>query len=95
LHLYRRLLSARKASPALRVGTIDLLEDLPDGVLGYERRSTDDHRIVLINFRDEPVDVGMPDLTSTQTVCEISSLRTVGHTFAGRLQAGEAVILRP
>jgi alpha-glucosidase len=36
LHLYRRLLAARRASPALRRGRLRLLET-PDGVLGYER----------------------------------------------------------
>jgi hypothetical protein len=39
LHLYRRLLSARRASPALQAGAFSWL-DAPDGVLAYHRTAT-------------------------------------------------------
>ena len=49
LHLYRRLLAARRASPALRLGDWRLL-DAPEGVLAYERSRGADRRVVLVNF---------------------------------------------
>ena len=36
LHLYRRLLAARRASPALQLGTLELL-DTPEGALAWRR----------------------------------------------------------
>ena len=36
LHLYRRAIALRRATPALRRGTFSSL-DVPDGVLGYRR----------------------------------------------------------
>jgi alpha-glucosidase len=56
LHLYRRLLAVRRASPALRRGDITLL-DAPDDVLGYRRAAEGDERIVLVNFDKVAVDV--------------------------------------
>jgi alpha-glucosidase len=58
LNLYRRLLAARRASPALREGSLTLLDGLPDGVLGYQRRSGSDHLIVFVNFTNAEVHVG-------------------------------------
>ena len=37
LHLYRRLLAARRASPALQLGDAATLLDAPDGVLAWRR----------------------------------------------------------
>ena len=59
LHLYRRLLAARRASPALREGSFAWL-DSPAGVLAWERAMADDRRIVLVNFTSEPAEVELP-----------------------------------
>jgi alpha-glucosidase len=56
LHLYRRLLAARRASPALREGEVTLL-DAPDDVLAYRRSTAGDERIVLVNFGQARVEV--------------------------------------
>ncbi len=50
LHLYRELLAARRASPALRAGTLALLDDGPAGALAFERACDGDVRRVLIDF---------------------------------------------
>ena len=55
LHLCRAALALRRASPALRLGTLELLDDVPDGVLAYERAHGDDRRLVWLSFGDEPV----------------------------------------
>ncbi|HET9443675.1 MAG TPA: DUF3459 domain-containing protein, partial [Acidimicrobiales bacterium] len=54
LHLYRRLLAARRRSPALHRGDIAVLP-APEGLLAYERWSGPDRRLVLVNFTDAPV----------------------------------------
>ncbi len=101
LHVYRRLLAARAASPALQLGSLRLL-DTPDGVVGYERSlqsgGDDDRRVVLVNFVAEPVDVTEQ---SEQTehgrlVVDLASDGAgEGRPFSGRLGPDQAVILRP
>jgi alpha-glucosidase len=54
LHLYRRLLKARRHSPALQRGEWKSLAS-PEGTLAYEREAAGDRRAVIINFADEAV----------------------------------------
>jgi len=93
LHLYRRILAARRASAALHAGDLVLLDDLPEGMLGYRRSSGDDVRVVLINFTDAAVTI---DLPGEPLHVEVSTdVAAEGAPFAGQLAADEAVILRP
>jgi alpha-glucosidase len=92
LHLYRRILGARRASSALREGVITLLDDLPTGVLGYERRSGGDRRVVLINFSERAIGVG----TDGSSKVTVSTHRAAEDApFLGVLAGDQAVILRP
>ena len=87
LHLYRRLLACRRASPALHRGDWRLLETAPPGVLAFERRAGDDRRQVWANFTDVPVDC------SADGALDVA---TTGRTeWDGRLAPTEAVVLRP
>ncbi len=91
LHLYRRLLVTRRASRALHAGDLALLDDLPEGVLGYTRAADDDRRTILVNFTDAAVAVS--DIAGT---IEVSTDRADdGSPFRGVLGPDEAVILRP
>ena len=91
LHLYRRLLSARRRSPALRSGTWQLV-DAPDGVLAYERRSGRDRRQVWANFGAADVPCALPG----DWAVDVGSLgRGEGGRWDGRLAGAEAVVLRP
>ncbi len=56
LHLYRRLLAARRASPALHEGDQEVLPT-SGSVLGWRRRTGDDERTVLINMGPTPARV--------------------------------------
>ncbi|HEV3227300.1 MAG TPA: alpha-amylase family glycosyl hydrolase [Acidimicrobiales bacterium] len=89
LHLYRRLLASRRASPALRCGDLTLL-DAPGGVLAYERVEDQDHRIVLVNFTGESQAVAQ---RGTVEVSSIDPTANATRTFAGELRPDEAVIL--
>src|SRR5207248_10568012 len=68
LHLYRRILAARRASPALQSGSWSPLPS-PATVLAYSRVLGDDRRIVLVNFGDAPVAVPL----GTDAVVEVAS----------------------
>jgi alpha-glucosidase len=100
LHLYRRLLLARRSSDALRAGGLTLLDGLPDGVLGYERVANDpttgatDRRVVLLNFTAEPVPVS-PGSTGAASVEVSSDGRGEGAPLGATLGPDQAVILRP
>lgn len=54
LHLYRRLLKARRRSAALQRGEWKWLAS-PEGTLAYVREAAGDRRAVIINFTDEAV----------------------------------------
>jgi alpha-glucosidase len=91
LHLYRRLLAARKASPALRLGRLDPLP-AADGVLAYERDHDGDRRAVAVNFTSEAVDVALDGSWR----CDVASDgQGEGEPFTGRLGGDQAVLLLP
>jgi alpha-glucosidase len=89
LQLYRRLLEARRASPALRHGDIALL-DAPDDVLAYRRSTDGDERVVLVNFGRAGVDVPLEGRWEL-----IASSDPAVQGWDGALSASGAVILRP
>jgi alpha-glucosidase len=96
LHLYRRLLAARRASTALRGGDWAPLAT-PDGVLAFQRTygaasPAGDARVVLVNFTDTTVPV---PLTGAWRVEVASDGDGEGGPYAGRLTAEQAVVLRP
>ncbi|HEX2273924.1 MAG TPA: alpha-amylase family glycosyl hydrolase, partial [Acidimicrobiales bacterium] len=91
LHLYRRLLAARKASPALRLGRLDLLAG-PPGVLAYVRAYEGDRRAVAVNFTSDAADVAL----AGSWRCDVASDgEGEGQPFTGRLEGDQAVLLRP
>jgi alpha-glucosidase len=89
--LYQRLLAARKASPALHHGDFEELPSHPE-VLAYRRQFADDHRLVCINFSDQPH--AHPHAGDWHV--EIAS-DGVGENapYNGTLNPGQAVVLRP
>ncbi len=89
LGLYRRLLRARRNSPALRSGTERLL-DGPTDVIVRERERDGDRRIVAVNFSSDAVEVALDG-----TVEVSSDGRNEGAPFDGTLGPDQAVILGP
>ena len=90
LHLYRRLLAARRASPALRSGEVSLLE-VPAGVLAWRRLTGDDERTVIVNMGATRVQV---DLAGT-VVISSDDPAAEGAAFGGALPPDTAVVLDP
>jgi oligo-1,6-glucosidase/alpha-glucosidase len=50
LNIIRRLLKIRKEEKAIQEGSLELIDDLPEGILGYMRKSGDEKILVLMNF---------------------------------------------
>jgi len=93
LHLYRRLIACRHASPALRQGAFAWL-DAPDGVLAWRRLADADERIVAVSFVAQDREL---DLPAGAWVLEVSSAgdgTEAGRSWTGALGPDEAVIAR-
>ncbi len=93
LHLYRRTIALRRGTPALTRGSFELCE-VPDGVLGFRRQYDGDAVVVLVNFADEAVDVGLPGLVGA-TVALASDDQVFQQVFTGVLGRDQAVVVRP
>ncbi len=90
MQLYRSVLAARKASPALQVGTLELLDPHP-AVLSYRRQLGDEVLIVHVNFSDEAVHLE-PGGT---VVVSSEGAPPTPTSFSGVLADSEAVVIRP
>jgi alpha-glucosidase len=90
LHLYRRLLRARRASRALTDGALELFP-APGGVLAWRRHTAGDARTIAVNFRSEDARL---DLGAGLDVEVSSDGAREGERFDGRLAADQAVVLR-
>jgi alpha-glucosidase len=89
-HLYRRLLAARHASPALRLGSYERLV-APAGAVVYRRSRDDDERVVIVNFTDAPVTV---PVAGDRTVEVASDGNGEGVPYSGEVASSAAVLLR-
>jgi alpha-glucosidase len=90
LHLYRRILAARRASPALSSGDFAFLPS-PEGVIAYERRANGDRRVIVVNFTDAEVATALED----GLVIEVSSTGVgEGEPYSGVVPPSGAAILR-
>jgi alpha-glucosidase len=89
LHLYRRLLRARRESAALRVGDFELLP-AGEGLVAYRRRSGEDCRFVVINFSDEPARLDREEPLWIQVA---SDGRAEATPFAGDIGPSQALLL--
>jgi alpha-glucosidase len=90
LHLYRRLLAARRSSPALRLGDFRPLGS-PGGVLAYERATDGDRRVVVVNFSREQHDV---DVDGGWTVEVASDGAGEGERYTGVVAGDQALVLK-
>jgi alpha-glucosidase len=91
LHLYRRLLAARRASQALRLGDFTWLP-APPGALAWQRRHGDDGRAVLVNFTDAAL---AAPLEGDWRIEVASDGAREGASYPERLAPDQALLLRP
>ncbi|MGW0804688.1 alpha-amylase family glycosyl hydrolase [Nonomuraea sp. NPDC002799] len=96
LSLYRRLISLRRASPALRRGGYRSLETGED-VFAYLRTAPEERLLVALNFTPRPVSVVLPELPATGRVEAATGARETGSAADLRplsLGPDEGVIIR-
>jgi alpha-glucosidase len=89
LHLYRRLLAARRTSDALRLGAFRWL-DAPEGVLAWERATGLDRRLVAVNLTADHAGIGLAGPVEVA-----SDGRGEGEAFTGALLPWQAVVVHP
>ena len=91
LHLYRRLLEARRRSAALQRGDWKWLPS-PEGTLAYERSAPGDRRAVIINFTNE---VAQAPLEENWRVQVASDSVGEGDPFTGIVAPSTGLLLAP
>lgn len=90
LWLYKRLLAARKASPALHAGAQTAVEGAPEGVVAWDRHHGSDRRRVLVSMTadESPIEPGwVIDVASDDA--------SLAGARASALAPGQALWLRP
>jgi len=93
LTLYRRLLAARRAHPALSIGDFALLDTQGD-VLAYERRHGAERLIVALNLGGRPHRLELPDWAGDcHPLLSTIDDATVAADGALLLRSDEGVIL--
>jgi alpha-glucosidase len=91
LCLYRRLVEARRASPALHDGSCHLLRATTDLVV-YERRADHDRRVVVANFGPTRQRAAVP---GDWTIDVATDHRRDGTPWDGAIDVEQAAVLRP
>jgi alpha-glucosidase len=93
LHLYRRVLAARRGSPALRLGGLELLASAP-GTLAWRRAADDDERLVAVSFGDDVAELRVEG----DWLVEVASDRDGSESGAeapATIEPDTALLLRP
>ncbi|HKF30487.1 MAG TPA: alpha-amylase family glycosyl hydrolase [Candidatus Binataceae bacterium] len=92
LSLYRRAIRVRSASPALRAGTIRVVEQAPQDCLAFVREVPASRAMVALNFTDEPREIEVP---SGRILLSSDPGRDPGKTTLGkfRLAPNEATVI--
>ena len=73
-HFYQRMIAARKAHPALRLGDLTLLSS--SQILAYRRQSTEETVLVAINYDNHPATVTLAAATRSATLIPINGFGT-------------------
>ncbi len=89
LHLYRRLLSTRRSSSALRTGALTLHDDTPDGVVAYDRHDQQERWTILINFTSQLV-----AYAASGTITIASDAEGERQRYSGVIGPDQALLLR-
>jgi alpha-glucosidase len=92
LSLYRRAIRVRRASPALNVGTIRVIEQAPENCLVFVREAPASRAMAALNFSDEPRGIEVP---SGRILLSSDPGRDPGKTTLGkfRLAPNEAIVI--
>jgi alpha-glucosidase len=90
LHVYRALLALRRATPALRHGTMHVIESAAD-VLAFTRTADTEQVLVVVNFANAPRTHS--SATGMLVLAQSDAPTSPGATFDGTLKPHQACIL--
>ena len=90
LHLYRRLLAARRGSAALQLGDFEWVDAGTPSVLAWRRAHGTDEVVVAVNFGPDPAPLPVPGVALVAT-----HVADEGEGWRGELAPDAAVVLRP
>ncbi len=99
LNTVRQLLHLRQEEPALHSGSLELLNNLPDGVLGYTRRWGGDELTAFLNFSAAPARLAprggqWSPLYKLASADDLYDGETVLSPFSGMIQKRRTMDLR-
>ncbi|WBH17465.1 alpha-amylase family glycosyl hydrolase [Sphingomonas radiodurans] len=89
LALHRRLLTARRANPALSLGSMTL-HPAPDDILAYERHHGDQRVFIALNMGSEPRDITLPPGSHPGAILVATSER---RAYDGRIKPDEGFVV--
>lgn len=94
LSLYRKLIRVRRTSPAIRHGSLTLLEGFPRDVVGWERNADGERILVLANLGKQAVEIA--GLATGQARILAATDDRAGTISLDRLAVGpnEGIVLR-
>jgi glycosidase len=92
LHLYRRAIATRRATPELVLGSCTPVAS-PEGTLAFRRVLGDATCTVLVNFGGDPVDTTPLGLAGLEVLLVSDDPAPVAR-FSGVLGADQAVVVR-
>ena len=93
LHLYRRLLAARHASPALQLGSSEVIPSA-EGTLAWHRVHGGDERIVVVSFNDDVTELGLGGSWQVEVASGGDGNESGAETPA-TVEPDSALLLRP
>jgi alpha-glucosidase len=99
LHLYRRLLAARKTSAALSLGDLVLVA-APESVVAFRREWAGEVRVVVVGCGEDECTVDLDPPPDGTWIVEVASggpggLGSEAEPYLGRIGPEEALILKP
>ncbi len=91
LQLYRRLLAARRRSPALQSGEMEWIEH-GEQLLAWRRHSAGDERAIVVSFSPRAQSISLPGSYCVEVA---SDGRREGGIFDGEVAGDTALLLKP
>ncbi|HOO31687.1 MAG TPA: alpha-amylase family glycosyl hydrolase [Thermotogota bacterium] len=90
LNYYRTVIHLRKASDAIKFGTIELI-DIDKDILAYKRRYNDEELLIILNFSESEFEIENTNFSDYHSVL-LSNYKK--KKFDGKINSNEVMILR-
>jgi glucan 1,6-alpha-glucosidase len=85
-HTYQSLIQLRKTNPIMVWGDFKMIPNTDDSVIAYTRNYQDQVWLVVINFREKPIQFDMSDFLIGETII---------HNYEGPVVPADSIMLKP